>query len=400
MALSESDRRDRQGGNAGNLRFLPCQLPTQEQVLGTMRVGIVGLPNVGKSTLFNALTRSRKAEARNYPFCTIEPNVGIVQVPDRRLAILEEMFHPLSLIPAAIEFVDIAGLVAGASRGEGLGNKFLASIREMDALVHVVRCFEDGDILHSTGNVDGLRDLEIIQTELLLADLESLRSQLERGKKRAKALDKEVIQSCALMEQLIEWLDGGQPAHTLSLPNEEIPLLRRLCLLTAKPILYACNVSEEDLAHPENNPQLKAVRTYAESHRPAEVCAVSARLEEELGDLSAEEAQKFLAELSICDSGVSELIARSYRLLNLASFFTAGEKEVRAWTFRLGMRAPACAGAIHGDFEKGFIRAEIVAYEDLVRHGGVAAARAAGRYRMEGKDYEMKDGDVANFRFN
>ncbi|MDR0679161.1 MAG: redox-regulated ATPase YchF [Puniceicoccales bacterium] len=365
-----------------------------------MRIGIVGLPNVGKSTLFNALTRSRKAEARNYPFCTIEPNVGIVQVPDRRLAVLQEMFRPASLIPAAVEFVDIAGLVAGASRGEGLGNKFLASIREMDALVHVVRCFEDSDILHSTGAVDGLRDLEIIQTELLLADLESLRNQLERGKKRAKALDKEAVQACSLMERLIEHLDGGQPAQTLSLPDEEIPLLRRLCLLTAKPTLYACNVSEEDLAHPETNSHLRAVRAYAESNPPAEVCAVSARLEEELGDLQPKEAQKFLAELSVYDSGVSELIVRSCRLLNLAFFFTAGEKEVRAWTFRLGMRAPACAGVIHGDFEKGFIRAEVIAYEDLVRHGGVAAARAAGRYRMEGKDYVMKDGDVANFRFS
>ncbi|MDR2664601.1 MAG: redox-regulated ATPase YchF [Puniceicoccales bacterium] len=365
-----------------------------------MRVGIVGLPNVGKSTLFNALTRSRKAEARNYPFCTIEPNVGIVQVPDRRLAVLRKMFHPGSLIPAAVEFVDIAGLVAGASRGEGLGNKFLASIREMDALVHVVRCFEDGDILHATGKVDGLRDLEIIQTELLLADLESLRGQLERGKKRAKALDREVIQSCALMERLIEHIDGGQPAHTLSIAEEEMLPLRRLCLLTAKPILYACNVAEDDLAHPESNPHWQAVRAYAEAHRPAEVCAVSARLEEDLGELSPEEAQKFLAELSVSDSGVSELIARSYRLLSLASFFTAGEKEVRAWTFRVGMRAPACAGVIHGDFEKGFIRAEVVAFEDLVRYDGVAGARAAGRYRLEGKDYEMRDGDVVNFRFN
>lgn len=365
-----------------------------------MKIGIVGLPNVGKSTLFNALTRTRKAEARNYPFCTIDANVGVVQVPDERLQFLQKMVNTDVVIPAAVEFVDIAGLVKGASRGEGLGNKFLGNIREMDVLVHVVRCFEDGDILHSAETIDALRDLEIIQTELLLADLESVQAQLERQKKRAKSLDREALQFSALAERLIGHFNGGNPAHTMEIGDDELPLLRRFCLLTAKPVIYACNMAEDELAQPAGNKHFRAIEDYARAHPPAEICAVSARLEEELGDLPVEEARKFLCDLNVSDSGASELIRRSYDLLNLASFFTAGEKEVRAWTFSRGMRAPACAGVIHGDFERGFIRVEVVAYEDLVKYGTMAEARAAGRYRTEGKDYVMEDGDVVHFRFN
>ncbi|MDR0727809.1 MAG: redox-regulated ATPase YchF [Puniceicoccales bacterium] len=365
-----------------------------------MRVGIVGLPNVGKSTLFNALTRTRKAEARNYPFCTIEPNVGIVEVPDERLQFLKEMVHTSVVIPAAIEFVDIAGLVAGASRGEGLGNKFLAHIREMDAIVHVVRCFDASDIIHAAGSVDALRDLEIIQTELILADLESTQAQLERNQRKAKGHDKEAMQLCRICERLLEHFNGGHPAHTLPIAPEEEPLLRRLFLLSAKPVIYACNVSENELADASNNSHVKKVYEYARSHPPAITCIVSAAVEEELGRLSIEEAGQYLAEFGASDSGVSDLIRKSYELLNLASFFTAGEKEVRAWTFRRGMKAPQCAGVIHGDFEKGFIKAEVVAFDDLQNFGTPHEARAAGKYRLEGKDYIFRDGDVAVFRFN
>jgi GTP-binding protein YchF len=364
-----------------------------------MKVGIVGLPNVGKSTLFNALTRSRKAEARNYPFCTIEPNVGIVEVPDERLAFLKEMVHTEVVIPAAIEFVDIAGLVAGASQGEGLGNKFLGHIREMDAIVHVVRCFEDPDILHATGSVDALRDREIIQTELILADLESVQVQWERNKRKAKGQDKEAMQLCSLCERLMEHFNGGQPAYTLPLNPLEEPLLAHLFLLSAKPVLYACNVAEEELADASLNKQVEAMKEYVNSHQPSRMCIVSAAVEEALGQMPPEEARQFLNDLNVKDSGVGDLIRKSYDLLNLASFFTAGEQEVRAWTFHKGMKAPQCAGVIHGDFETGFIKAEVVSFNDLVQWGGVAGARAAGRYRIEGKDYIFQDGDVAFFRF-
>ncbi|MDR3316761.1 MAG: redox-regulated ATPase YchF [Puniceicoccales bacterium] len=365
-----------------------------------MKVGIVGLPNVGKSTLFNALTRTRKAEARNYPFCTIDPNVGIVQVPDERLEFLKAMTGTEVVIPAAIEFVDIAGLVAGASRGEGLGNQFLASIREMDALVHVVRCFEGGDVLHTMGEVNAERDMEVIQTELLLADLESLRTQLDRQKKRAKAMDKEALLSCSLAERLIVHLDEGRPAHGLPVTETEEPLLKKFCLLSAKPVLYACNVGTEELADSRKNPHVAAVIAHSRANPPAEICVIGAQLEEELGDFPPEEAKKFIVSLGIGGSGVEELIRKAYKLLHLASFFTAGIQEVRAWTFREGMRAPACAGVIHGDFERGFIKAEIVSFGDLRRHGTVAEARAAGRYRMEGRDYVFQDGDVVHFRFS
>lgn len=363
-------------------------------------MGIVGLPNVGKSTLFNALTRTRKAEAQNYPFCTIEPNVGIVEVPDGRLAFLQQMTGTAVVIPAVVEFVDIAGLVAGASNGEGLGNQFLANIREVDAIIHVVRCFEDENILHSCGNVNAIRDVEIINTELLLADLQSIHSQLERQRKHAKALDKESLHLVSLLERLENHLNGGKMANTLPLEEGEAISLKRLCLLTAKPILYACNVDENELADSSQNAQVAAIKDHVKRHAQAGYVVVSARVEEELGDLSPEESRLFLQDLGVRDSGVSELICRSYELLGLASFFTAGEKEVRAWTFRKGMRAPACAGVIHGDFEKGFIRAEVVSYEDLKRHGNVQSARQAGRYRSEGKDYEFQDGDVVLFRFH
>ncbi|MDR2341283.1 MAG: redox-regulated ATPase YchF [Puniceicoccales bacterium] len=364
-----------------------------------MKVGIVGLPNVGKSTLFNALTRTRKAEARNYPFCTIEPNVGVVEVPDERLQVLREMFCPSAVVPTTIEFVDIAGLVPGANRGEGLGNKFLARIREMDIVVLVVRCFDSDNIIHIPGPVDALRDLEIIQTEFILADLESAQSQLERNRRKAKGQDKEAVQLCDMCERLLEHFNEGFPARTLPIASEEAILLHRLFLLSAKPVIYACNVAEHELADASSNLHVKKVYDYARDHPPSDACIVSASAEEELGQLPSEEAGQYLAELGVMDSGVSDLIRKSYRLLNLASFFTAGEKEVRAWTFRKGMKASQCAGVIHGDFEKGFIKAEVVAFEDLKKFGNSHEARAAGKYRLEGKDYVFTDGDVVVFRF-
>lgn len=365
-----------------------------------LRVGIVGLPNVGKSTLFNALTRTRKAEACNYPFCTIEPNVGIVEVPDERLQFLQKMVNTSVVIPAAIEFVDIAGLVKGASRGEGLGNKFLGNIREVDAIVHVVRCFQDSNILHSLGSVDAIRDIEIINTELILADLESAQSQLDKQLKRAKSMDKEAIANAELLKRIVEHLNQGNPVLTMEFDEKELPLLKQYSLLTSKPVIYACNVAENELADASQNPQVQAIKKYVTQRLNSSFCCISARVEEELGELSLEEAREFLNDLGVKDSGVSELIRRTYDLLGLASYFTAGEKEVRAWTFKKGMKAPACAGIIHGDFEKGFIKAEVVSYEDLVKYKDVQGAKHAGRYRLEGKEYEFQDGDVAVFRFN
>ncbi len=365
-----------------------------------LKAGIVGLPNVGKSTLFNALTRTRKAEAANDPFCTIEPNVGVVEVPDARLEILRKISKTNVIVPAAIEFVDIAGLVAGASKGEGLGNKFLANIREVDAIVHVVRCFDNDDILHSVGAVDPIRDIEIIMTELILSDLQSCEKQLENMRRRAKGADKEAVKSVEILEKLIPHLNENRPAITLELAPEDAEKLKGFFLLSGKPVIYACNVSDDDIATAEENPYVKKVAQFAAHEHGASYCCISAKLEEELSELSKEEGAEFLKEMGVADSGVSELIRRSYELLGLASYFTAGEKEVHAWTFVKGMTAPQCAGVIHTDFERGFIKAEVVSYEDLVKAGSVAAAREAGKYRLEGKDYRFADGDVALFRFN
>ena len=366
-----------------------------------LQAGIVGLPNVGKSTLFNALTRTHKAESANYPFCTIDPNVGVVQVPDARLEPLREIAKTDKVIPAAIEFVDIAGLVEGASKGEGLGNKFLANIREVDALVHVVRCFVDDDIIHNMGSIDPLRDIEVINTELILADMSSLENQKEKAVKKARAGDKEAAKNIALIDRLIPHLDSNKPAITLDINEDDKPVLKRLCLLSAKPVLYACNVAEEDLANPLKNEFVSQVEHYGkEHHGAAGTCIISASVESELIDFDTTEATEYLESLGVNDSGVSLLIRATYELLGLASYFTAGVQEVRAWTFKKGMKAPECAGVIHTDFQSGFIKAEIVSYTDLTAAGSIAGAREAGKYRLEGKDYEFKDGDVALFRFN
>ncbi|MBH78153.1 MAG: redox-regulated ATPase YchF [Puniceicoccaceae bacterium] len=364
-----------------------------------LQAGIVGLPNVGKSTLFNALTRTRKAESANYPFCTIDPNVGVVQVPDARLEPLREIAKTDKIIPAAIEFVDIAGLVEGASKGEGLGNKFLANIREVDAIVHVVRCFDNDDIIHSMGSIDPIRDIDVINTELILSDIGSLESQQEKLVKKARGGDKEAAENLELIERLLPHLNETKPAITLDMNENEHAVLKRLCLLSAKRVLYACNVSESDLGDTSGNQYVALVEKFSEEHHGAGTCIVSAAVEAELIDFDDEEAAEYLESLGVKDSGVSLLIRATYDLLGLASYFTAGVQEVRAWTFKSGMKAPQCAGVIHTDFEHGFIKAEVVAYDDLIAAGNVAKARDAGKYRLEGKEYEFKDGDVALFRF-
>ena len=365
-----------------------------------LQAGIVGLPNVGKSTLFNALTRTRKAEAANYPFCTIESNVGVVQVPDERLEPLQALVKTDVVIPAAIEFVDIAGLVKGASQGEGLGNQFLANIREVDAIVHVVRCFDHDDVIHSEGSVDPIRDIEIITTELILADLESVEKQIQKTSKKARGNDAEAKEQLHLLERLKPHLDAGHPAHTLDYNEAEQSTLPQLSLLTVKPVLYACNVDETTLADPESNAYVQTVQRYAADAHGAQVCVLCSKLEEDLSELSVEEAVDFLRDYGVEDSGVSQLIQTVYTLLGLATFFTAGEKEVRAWTFRRGMKALACAGVIHTDFEQGFIKADVVSCSSLLEAGSISAARDAGQYRLEGKEYVFQDGDVALFRFN
>lgn len=365
-----------------------------------LKVGIVGLPNVGKSTLFNAVTHTHKAEAVNYPFCTIEPNVGIVEVPDDRLPILAKMVHTEKIVPAAIEFVDIAGLVKGAYQGEGLGNQFLANIREVDVIVQVVRCFDNEDILHNMGNVDPVRDIEVINTELLLADVQSVEQQVERWGKKAKSADKEAVAMHQLLKRLSEHLNAGHPASSFTVEDEEKPLMKQLCLLTQKPVLYVCNVSEEDLQSGQENSYFQAVRDYLKQSTNALYCMLSAKLESELVDLSKEDAQEYLASLNLKDSGVNYLIQTAYRLLGLASYFTAGVQEVRAWTFKLGMKAPECAGIIHTDFQKGFIKAEVVSYDDFVKYNGFLGAREKGKVRLEGKDYVFQEGDIALFKFN
>jgi hypothetical protein len=365
-----------------------------------LKAGIVGLPNVGKSTLFNALTRSRKAEAANYPFCTIDPNVGVVIVPDERAYVLKAIAKTNVVVPAAIEFVDIAGLVAGASKGEGLGNQFLANIRETDAIVHVVRCFVDDDIIHTMGAVDPVRDIEVITTELVLADLDAVEKRLNKTQKLAKSGDKDAQAEYALLERLVPHLNANKPANVLPATDEEKKLLQFFQLLSAKPVLYACNVAEGDLANAEENPFVKKVAEFVKAHHDAAYVPISARIEAELIDLSPEEAKDFLKDLGVTDSGVSQLIRGTYELLGLQTYFTAGEKEVRCWTIKKGWKAPQAAGVIHTDFEKGFIKAEIVSYDDLTRLGSTAAAREAGKYRLEGKEYIFQDGDVALFRFN
>jgi GTP-binding protein YchF len=365
-----------------------------------LKAGIVGLPNVGKSTLFNALTRSRKAEAANYPFCTIDPNVGVVIVPDDRAYVLQKIAKTNVVVPAAIEFVDIAGLVAGASKGEGLGNQFLANIREVDAIVQVVRCFEDPDVVHTMGGVDPVRDIEVITTELVLADMDAVSKRIDKTQKKAKSGDKEAIVEMALLERLTPHLNSGKTANTLPATPEETALMKLFQLLTAKPVLFACNVAESDLATAEQNPFVKQVAEYVRTHHDAAYVPISAKIEAELIDLPPEEAKEFLKDLGVDDSGVSSLIKGTYNLLGLMTYFTAGEKEVRAWTIKKGWKAPQAAGVIHTDFEKGFIKAEIVSYDDLTKLGSVAAAREAGKYRLEGKEYVFHDGDVALFRFN
>jgi ribosome-binding ATPase len=365
-----------------------------------LRAGIVGLPNVGKSTLFNAVTRTRGAQAANYPFCTIDPNVGIVTVPDERLAVLQKIAKTGVVIPAAVEFVDIAGLVKGASTGEGLGNKFLTHIREVDAIVQVVRCFEDDDVLHVSGSVDPVRDIDVINTELMLSDLESVSKKRERVAKDAKRGDKAAAAEEAVLAKLIEALEAGRPALTVALEPEERAIAKGFFLLSDKPTIFACNVKDSDLASADANPYVVKVRDYVKTHLSCEAVVISAQIESELVDLSPEEAADFLKEMGVAESGVGALIRSTFHLLGLQTYFTAGEKEVRAWTIHVGDTAPKAAGVIHSDFERGFIKAETVAYTDLVACGSVAAAREKGLYRMEGKEYVVKDGDVLLFKFN
>ena len=387
-----------------------------------LSAGIVGLPNVGKSTLFNAVTRTRKAQAANYPFCTIDPNVGVVTVPDPRLDALAKLSHSKKVVPAAIEFVDIAGLVKGASAGEGLGNQFLSHIREVHAIVQVVRCFEDPDIHHVSGTVDPVRDIEIINTELVLADLAAVQKRADRAQKASRTGDKAAKAELAVAEKLIPHLNDGKPALTLSLTDEEQKIAREFFLMTNKPTIFACNVAEGDLANvvslveaagdnegvlPSDGVELspaarfvQAVQDFARAHFATEAVVISAQIESELGDLAPEEAAEYLKGLGVPSSGVDSLIRAVYHLLGLRTYLTTGEQESRAWTIRAGDKAPAAAGVIHSDFERGFIAAETVHFDDLIRLGSQAKAREAGKLRIEGKEYVVQDGDVVEFRFN
>jgi GTP-binding protein YchF len=360
-----------------------------------IKCGIVGLPNVGKSTLFNALTKAGIAAA-NFPFCTIDPNVGVVPVPDPRLEALAGIAKPLKIIPTSIEFVDIAGLVAGASKGEGLGNKFLAHIREVDAIAHVVRCFEHPDIVHVAGKVDPVSDIETIDTELALADLESVDKALNRVERAAKANDKEALARRPVLQKVQAVLNEGKPARSAGLDEDEKALLRDLFLLTLKPLMYIANVKEDGFT---NNPLLDKVRERA-AQEGAEVVPVCAAIEEELAQLDDADKVAFLADMGLDEPGLNRVIRAGYRLLGLQTYFTAGEKEVRAWTVKRGSTAPQAAGVIHTDFERGFIRAETIAYDDYIKYKGEAGARDAGRLRLEGKEYIVKEGDVLHFRFN
>ncbi|MBQ9024202.1 MAG: redox-regulated ATPase YchF [Bacilli bacterium] len=362
-----------------------------------LTAGIVGLPNVGKSTLFNAITK-KNILAANYPFATIDPNVGVVVVPDKRLEKLEEMWTPESVVPTSYEFIDIAGLVKGASKGEGLGNKFLSHIRDVDAIVEVVRCFDDANITHVEGNTDPIRDIEIINLELIFSDLEVINNRIGKTEKKAiSTKDKDALNEVNLLKRIKEALENNIPARRLDYNEDEEKILKSFNLLTKKPLIYAANVSEEDIN--TGNDYVEKVKEYA-SKENSEVVVISAKVESELSELEEEEKQLFLEELGIDDSGLNKLIKATYSLLGLATYFTAGEKEVKAWTFKKGMKAPACAGIIHSDFERGFIKAEVISYDDYVKYDGEKGAKENGKLRLEGKEYEMQDGDICLFRFN
>jgi len=357
--------------------------------------GIVGLPNVGKSTLFNALTKAKIA-AENYPFCTIDPNVGVVPVPDSRMDKLAEIVKPQRILPTTIEFVDIAGLVAGASKGEGLGNQFLGNIRETDAIAHVVRCFVDDNVIHVSGKIDPVADIEVINTELALADMATVEKALLRVMKASKSGNKDELAKKEVLERVNQQLDKGEPVRALRLSDDEIALIKELCLLTIKPTMYIANVQDDGF---ENNPMLDKVRAHAEKEG-AIVVPVCAAIESEIAQLEEDEKQEFLQDLGLDEPGLNRVVRAGYQLLNLSTYFTAGVKEVRAWTIPVGATAPQAAGVIHSDFEKGFIRAEVIAYDDFVTHKGEQGAKDAGKWRLEGKDYIVKDGDVVHFRFN
>lgn len=367
--------------------------------MSNLEVGIVGLPNVGKSTLFNAITKAG-VEAANYPFCTIEPNVGVVDVPDKRLQVLHEMYQSKKTTPASISFVDIAGLVKGAAKGEGLGNKFLSHIRQVDAVAHVVRCFEDSNITHVEGAIDPLRDIDIINTELCLADLETVEKRLEKASRAAKSGAKEAIAEEALLKKIDAVLGDGKPARNAAITEEEETIVRELNLLTMKPSLFIANVAEDEATTAEkDNPYVQKVKEYA-SHEHAEVVVISAKVEAEIAELDDAEAREFLQEMGLNESGLDKLIKAAFKLLGMLTFLTAGPDECRAWTITKGTKAPQAAGKIHTDIERGFIRAEIVSFDDLAAAGSTAVAKEKGQVRLEGKDYVMQDGDVTYFRFN